>query len=1026
LSDPFGLAHMKDDFIAERITQIAGTYRTRLQQLISAHWADRAAAVHAISLYYETQAPHLGQWDLGGGWVMNARSKDLIWALRAVFEVHPPGRPPDVLTFTASDLRYAREVLCLAEAERLFHEHRDMLALGLIEAHFESDSLAFDDPRGVTHGSGMQAFDEANDAYQAARNLPVDTLKARLEELGRIEAREQPEAMLRALEWNLALSSSVPKRKRQEPRSWPLLPDSIARVYEPQKVYGRRMRILADIFWGSLRHNLPSVADDTRLGPATWREIEGVFAFLTALSSHHHDLPRLQEVPPAISRKSEMQIFVPGLPPVLPTRRIPCTVMLDYLVDTSRAALVRVASNVFGIGREPAAAILDACTVRALPPNQTALHNFVFSNLVEIGPERLLLVPTLGFYTADADTVLRLVKTLDPLNYSTLVGEALGKAAFSYAADLRKEPELDVVVDKPLFRPNGQRLTDIDLGVYDRRSNVLALMEFKSFWLQDAETLRSVTENLHGAARQLTRVVDHLTALGPTGIGAMFGVKIDTMPRLCPVIVTRRQYAAGSQTGYPVLPHATLRRLLRESENRMEPFADLAAEFDPSDIVRIGRESWRLFKIDGLSWKAPSVHWSRDIAAALHPPAHTTLALAAGAMALSIPHTGLAQPVSVPQPIATIDAAMIAAIASIFGALLSFLAVIFNEFRRRANDRKIAGFNATLQERLAAIKLENDSELARLSAELKTRNDLMLADFNKAAESQLSAEAARRSYEYEARKRLYHDCEPLLFQLSQTARVAIGRTISLARSARQGELDGTDGLLGGPIEEDSGRGYYFRSTIYQLLAPLCIAYILQSRLTLRDTALDRWINRQFFLSEAAYKALIRDFYFADQPPIVAGYRETADRSSLHDCALGHKKQGVFLGRLDNAIDSLIERNADPAQVITFGRFEQLLLERGSELSRCMAPLVTLFAGFHPRTQPVCWRILVAQYYIFRAIRFDARPHLEQGEEDDTLTKITCDPMSERDLWWKDQADDEVVAPIRIGYAYLTRSLGVHP
>jgi hypothetical protein len=382
------------------------------------------------------------------------------------------------------------------------------------------------------------------------------------------------------------------------------------------------------------------------------------------------------------------------------------------------------------------------------------------------------------------------------------------------------------------------------------------------------------------------------------------------------------------------------------------------------------------------------VHWSGDIAGA----ARTALALVAGATVLAISHTGLAQPVSSQQPIATIDAALIAAIASILGALLSFLAVLVNEFRRRANDRKLAAFNAELQEHLAAIKRENDSELARLSADLKTRND----------------------------------CEPLLFQLSQTARVAIGRTISLARSARQGELDGTDGLLSGEPEEDSCRGYYFRSTLYQLLAPLCIAYILQSRLTLRDTALDRWINRQFFLSEAAYKALNRDFYFADQVPVIEGYRETADQTNLPSDALVHKKQGVFLGRLDNAIDSLVDRKADPAQVITFGRFEQLLLKRGSELSKNMVPLVAIFAGFHPRTRPVCWRILVAQYYLFRAIRLDCRRRLERGEEDDTLTEIACDPMSERDLWWKDRADDEVIAALRIGHAYLARSLGVHP
>ncbi len=43
------------------------------------------------------------------------------------------------------------------------------------------------------------------------------------------------------------------------------------------------------------------------------------------------------------------------------------------------------------------------------------------------------------------------------------------------------------------------------------------------------------------------------------------------------------------------------------------------------------------------------------------------------------------------QAVGTIVAAAVAAVAAVFGALLSFGALIFNEFRRRANDRKIAG-----------------------------------------------------------------------------------------------------------------------------------------------------------------------------------------------------------------------------------------------------------------------------------------------------------------------------------------------
>jgi hypothetical protein len=221
--------------------------------------------------------------------------------------------------------------------------------------------------------------------------------------------------------------------------------------------------------------------------------------------------------------------------------------------------------------------------------------------------------------------------------------------------------------------------------------------------------------------------------------------------------------------------------------------------------------------------------------------------------------------------------AEIAAGTTILAALISVVSTLLNEWRRRAHDREMGEFNAAEKERLLDLKRESDLELAKRSAELKAKSDLQLAQFNGLLTEQLSPEAARRTYEYEARKKLYHECEPLLFQLSQNARVAIGRIISLARNAREGQLDGTDGALSGDLREASDRGYYFRSTLYQLLAPLGVCYILQTHLTFQDTSLDPWINRQFLLYEAAYKAFTRDFFFAGLTPTIDGYRETADR-----------------------------------------------------------------------------------------------------------------------------------------------------
>jgi hypothetical protein len=380
-----------------------------------------------------------------------------------------------------------------------------------------------------------------------------------------------------------------------------------------------------------------------------------------------------------------------------------------------------------------------------------------------------------------------------------------------------------------------------------------------------------------------------------------------------------------------------------------------------------------------------------------------------------------AQQAPAANPNAQVEAAIVAAAASIACAILSFVVLLFNEFRRRANDRKIVRLNAEVQEKLLGLKRQSDEEIARVTAAIKLQGDLQLAAFSKSEDERLSAAAARRAYEYEARKRLYQDCEPLLFQLSQNAGVAIGRVVSLAREAREGRLAGPDGSLSGDPAEDSGRGYYFRSTLYQLLAPLAIAYLLRTHLTLQDMALDPWVKREFSLSDAAYRALTRDFHFASLNPVIPNYREQADKPSDPAASNSVLKQGIFLGRLDNLIESLIATEGEHRRLITFGRFEELLVQQRSAVAHTLKPLIGIVANFHPHTHPVFWRILSAEYFLFRALRLDTREALEAGLPDRALAEVVVEPNHD-DLHWKAVVDEEVLEAMRIGREYMVRSL----
>jgi hypothetical protein len=92
---------------------------------------------------------------------------------------------------------------------------------------------------------------------------------------------------------------------------------------------------------------------------------------------------------------------------------------------------------------------------------------------------------------------------------------------------------------------------------------------------------------------------------------------------------------------------------------------------------------------------------------------------------------------------------------------------------------------------------------------------------------QKDEETAIRDYQYEARKRLYQEFEPLLFQLIEHSDSALFRIKKLASAARDGDLGIDGGWLSGP-------GYFTASTIYRLLLPLAIFRLMQRKLTIFD------------------------------------------------------------------------------------------------------------------------------------------------------------------------------------------------
>lgn len=285
-----------------------------------------------------------------------------------------------------------------------------------------------------------------------------------------------------------------------------------------------------------------------------------------------------------------------------------------------------------------------------------------------------------------------------------------------------------------------------------------------------------------------------------------------------------------------------------------------------------------------------------------------------------------------------VDAARIAAEAATRAANLALLA---------------AAIGGAVSIVVTIVNVLTARHLARLNADLADRQ---------------SAKNAAREYEYDARQRLYKECEPVLFRLSEAAEHAMYRVASLARSSREGRL-GPDASSWLAQPE-----YYMASTVYNLLAPLAVFKLLQERLTFVDLGVDAKVQTEYLLAKVMYLAFTEDFELAKAGESLL-YKPFEDEwETLRKTSPGvHWRQGVALGRLDRATEALLRpATGDQRRVASYGEFEMAVIADLKTPDPVYAPFADIFDHFNPRTRPVLWRILVLQAILGRHVLLAAR------------------------------------------------------
>jgi hypothetical protein len=289
-----------------------------------------------------------------------------------------------------------------------------------------------------------------------------------------------------------------------------------------------------------------------------------------------------------------------------------------------------------------------------------------------------------------------------------------------------------------------------------------------------------------------------------------------------------------------------------------------------------------------------------------------------------------------------------------------------------------------------------------------------LAALTHTLEEQRAESQARRDYVYEARKRVYAECEPLLFQGLELADNARRRVRSLARSCRTGDLlpDGSGWLA----RED----YYLHSTIYTLLAPLTTYKILQRKLTRVDLGLEPNLRWQYELVRAAFDTFTDDHKLASIEPRL-DYDPESDRGKLGNVMNStgapdvYRKQGYYWGTLDQIVEAMIVAEGGVQRCKSFGEFLIDLQRSDSATGALQAQIRSLLLHFHPVRAPILWRLAIAQFFLYGYL-------ITNVESAEHLIRFRPSVEDFDSLNWGGADESVPRSQVEAGYKYATQKV----
>lgn len=306
-----------------------------------------------------------------------------------------------------------------------------------------------------------------------------------------------------------------------------------------------------------------------------------------------------------------------------------------------------------------------------------------------------------------------------------------------------------------------------------------------------------------------------------------------------------------------------------------------------------------------------------------------------------------------------------AAIATLLAAILSSILALV-----------MAVINWRTQKNINATSAKQEEELERLKAELSAKQTI---------------HDARISYEFDARKKLYDEIEPLFFLLFDAAENSYYRIASLVRTEREGNL--------GLSDDDwlAYDGYYLRSTIYKIFLPLSIYRLIQNSATFVDIHLDSQVRLRYFLLKISYYIMTDDFEFARLEPELAYDPNHQDWESLSEQDPGqYYRQALVIGHLDRLIDAFIVFENGSFRPLNYGEFENKY-KHDQQFKKEIICAKELLFKFGFRTRPILARALIAHAYTMRLLLYTYARTTDQHDLDSALARFVSSNEAKEDL-----------------------------